>query len=159
VFTTTLQESHQEELVSLSVYNDESETVLSLTDQYYLLFGPLDDISNQFDEGGTNIGGGMLRGLASLADASVARQDATKVMVLLTDGVHNFGHDPIQAARSLAEQGVTVFTITFSDEARQADMQQVAAICGGRHFHATTGTGLKQAFTDIAKYLPNLLTK
>lgn len=159
VFKTALDESRQEELVSLALYNDESETVLELTNVYDQLFGPLDDISAQFDKGGTNIGGGMMEGLATLENTSTARSDAAKVVILLTDGVHNFGNSPISAAHSLASEGVTVFTITFSDEARQDDMEEVAEICGGRHFHAITGAALKQAFIDISKYLPNLITQ
>jgi len=159
VFATTLEESPQQEMVSLTLYNDTRQTVLDLTTEYNLLFDPLSDISEQFDEGGTNVGGGMITGLRSLTDTGLARNDAVKVIVILTDGVHNSGRGPISAARAIAEEGVTVFTITFSDEAPQGVMQRVADICGGRHFHATTGTGLRQAFTDIARHLPNLITK
>jgi Mg-chelatase subunit ChlD len=159
VFRNSLKDSPQEELVSLSVYNDESATLVELTDDYAQLSFPLDEISNQFDFGGTNIGDGMLRGLNTLTNADQARTDAAKVIIVLTDGVHNFGTSPFDAARISADRGVSVFTITFSDEAKQGDMESVADIAGGSHIHAVTGDALKQAFVDIVKQLPNVITE
>lgn len=159
VFRKALNDSPQEELVSLSVYNDESQTLVELTNIYSELSLPLDEISNQFDFGGTNIGDGMLRGLNTLTGTDEARSDAAKVVILLTDGVHNFGTSPFDAARQIADRGITVFTITFSDEAKQADMELVANMAGGSHIHAVTGDALKQAFIDIVKQLPNVITK
>lgn len=159
VFRNALNDSPQEELVSLSVYNDENQTLVDLTDDYAQLSPPLDDISAQFDLGGTNIGDGMLRGLNTLTGTDKARSDAAKVIIVLTDGVHNTGTSPFFAASLSADRGVTVFTITFSDEAKQADMESVANIGRGSHIHAVTGDALKQAFIDIVKQLPNVLTQ
>lgn len=159
VFRNSLNDSPQDELVSLSVYNDESENLVELTDNYAQLSIPLDEISNQFDLGGTNIGDGMLRGLNTLMDPAKARTDAAKVIIVLTDGVHNFGTSPFRVARQSADRGVAVFTITFSDEAKQGDMESVADIGGGSHIHAVTGDALKQAFADIVKQLPNVITQ
>jgi Mg-chelatase subunit ChlD len=159
VFRNALNDSPQEEMVSLSVYNDESATLVELTDDYAQLSFPLDEISNQFDIGGTNIGDGMLRGLNTLTNADQARTDAAKVIIVLTDGVHNLGTSPFDAARISADRGVSVFTITFSDEAKQGDMETVADIAGGSHIHAVTGDALKQAFVDIVKQLPNVITE
>ena len=159
VFREALNRSHQQELVSLSFYNDDANAVLNLTDDYSLLDGPLDAVSAQFDAGGTNIGGGMIRGLDVLLNSDAARSDAAKVIIVLTDGVHNSGSDPVQVAQSIADRGVVIFTITFSDEANEENMRRVAEIGHGSHFHAVTPDALQQAFIDISKQLPNLITK
>ena len=159
VFRQALENSPQQELVSLSLYNDTAETVLPLTSDVSQLESALDTVSDRFDSGGTNVGGGLLRGLATLNDPSTARADAAKVVIVLTDGVHNTGTSPFSAARRISNSGVIIFTITFSDEAREADMQRVADIGGGSHFHAITSAALQQAFVDISKQLPGLITK
>ena len=159
VFRTTLNDSPQQELVSLSVYNDESQALVDLTDDYTQLLNPLNDISDQFDKGGTNIGGGMQRGMNTLTDPDHARPDAAKVLIVLTDGVHNFGTSPIESARRAKRQGITVFTITFSDEANIEEMERVADIARGSHIHAVTGDALKQAFVEISRRLPNVITQ
>lgn len=148
-----------QEQLALSVYNHNAETKQSLSTEYQLVIDELAAISLNFESGGTNIGGGMYKGLSAVNDPSAARQHASKVIVLMTDGVHNYGTDPVSAAYSVANSGVTLFAITFSDEADQSKMQRVAEICGGKHFHAITATQLQQAFRDIAKRLPTLLTK
>ena len=158
IFLSTLSNSPQEELVSLTLYNESSSSPVALTANYGDVVSPLFNLSSAFDSGGTNIGGGMLQAVSTLSGSN-SRADATKVIVLMTDGVHNSGKNPINAANSIADQGVTVFTVTFSDEAKQADMAQVADICGGKHFHASDSAQLQQAFVDIAKFLPTLITE
>lgn len=159
VFTSVLDASPQEELVSLVAYNDQASTLVELTNDLATLPPQLETISRQFDAGQTNIGGGLLRGLETLSNPSHARKDAAKVIVLMTDGVHNTGSSPSWAADRIADDGVYVFTITFSDEAQQGVMQQVADKCGGKHFHAIDGAQLRDAFEQIAKHLPSLITQ
>jgi Ca-activated chloride channel family protein len=52
-----------------------------------------------------------------------------------------------------------IFTVTFSDEANQAAMQQVASIGLGKHFHAPNAASLIAVFGEIAKFLPTLITE
>ena len=101
----------------------------------------------------------MIKGMEAATDPTYARDFASKVVVLMTDGVHNYGRNPLSAANSLADEGVTVFTITFSDEADQPRMQEVANRTGGKHFHAITAVQLQNAFREIARSLPMLITK
>ena len=158
-FHTELNDSPQEELLSLSVYNNESSTLQKLTLDYPLVLSELDAISIQFDSGGTSIGQGMYEGLAAVTDPVLSRSHASKVIVLMTDGVHNYGTTPASASYSVADAGVTLFTITFSDEADQTAMQEIAERCGGQHFHAVTALQLQEAFRKIARSLPTLLTQ
>lgn len=157
-FNQQLTDSPQREKVSLSTYAGESSTDQVLTYDYNAIMNRLNDISVQFDGGSTAIGRGLEEGLAALTDQSVNRPYAVRVMVLLTDGIHNTGGSPEAAANSLQNAGVTLFTITFSSEADQVRMRELANSCGGEHFHATDAAQLSNAFQEIAKRLPSLMT-
>jgi len=159
VFINELNGSPVEELLSLTVYDDEATLPLPLSKNYSAVRDHLVGLSSAYEAGGTNIGGGMLKGLDSLKDTTYSRSFATKVVVLMTDGVHNFGTSPESAAGRLANAGVTLFTITFSDEADQPLMERTAQRCGGQHFHAVTAVQLQNAFQAIARSMPTLLTE
>lgn len=159
VFNTELTNSPQQELLSLSMYNHESATHHHLTSDYSQVISKLGEVSQEFTLGGTNIGRGIIEGLGAVTDNSYAREHASRVIVVMTDGVHNYGWHPVSAAGTAANAGVTLFTITFSDEADQSLMQQAAEKCGGENFHAVNATQLQEAFRDIARRLPTLLTK
>ena len=109
--------------------------------------------------GSTNVGGGIAEGAAALTSSPGQRSGAAKVLVVLTDGIHNTGLDPLISAQAAANAGIMIFAVTFSDEADQTRMQQVAAIGNGRHYHASTAAELKIVFSDIAASLPTLLTE
>lgn len=158
-FRNEMDASSLDDQVSLTVYNEAANTPVSLTGDYDQVFSALDTISYNFTSGGTNVGGGMNRGADSIVGPGLGRSFASKVAIVMTDGIHNYGTSPWAAASSLKSRGITVYTVTFSDEANQTTMKNVAAICGGQHFHATTGVQLQQAFRDIARSLPNLIVK
>jgi hypothetical protein len=80
-------------------------------------------------------------------------------MVLMTDGIHNLGPEPVLSARQAATQDIIIHTITFSSDADIRRMQDVAAATGGRHFHAPTAQDLVRIFKEIASTLPVLLTE
>ncbi|QDV63019.1 vWA domain-containing protein [Crateriforma conspicua] len=158
-FKQLIEASPMEEYVALSTYNSNPATPVRLTNDYTEVMDALQAISVSFEAGGTNIGGGMMEGSAAVTDQALGRPFATKVVIVMTDGIHNYGKDPVSAAYSLYHNGITVFTITFSDEADQNKMKKVADICGGQHFHAVTAAQLADAFREIARRLPSLLTK
>jgi Flp pilus assembly protein TadG len=155
VFTSELTSSPGAELLSLSSYSDTAITNLSLTSDYASVISAM----NLVTLGYTNIGGGIAEGSAALLSSPARRSGAARVLVVLTDGIHNTGLDPLVAAQAAADAGIMIFAVTFSDEAEQTRMQQVAAIGNGRHYHAATADQLKTVFRDIAASLPTLLTK
>lgn len=157
-FSNHMNTSPQKEKVALSTYSHQSSTEQKLTFDYSQINQGLVGISQSFQGGGTSIGNGLLEGLGALNDASVNRPYAVKVMVLLTDGIHYEGVSPESAANQLRRKGVTLFTITFSNEANQNRMRNIAKACGGEHFHATNASQLNAAFDEIAKRLPSLMT-
>ena len=79
------------------------------------------------------------------------------MIILLTDGVENTGRDSTEAAADAQAADVTIHTITFSNGADQAKMQQVAEIAGGEHLHAPDETSLRAAFLRIARGIPSVL--
>jgi len=158
-FNQELQLSPQEELLAISMYNHESATHRKLDLDYDGVITKLAAVSQNFTAGGTNIGQGMLEGLWAVTDPVYSRPHASKVIVLMTDGQHNYGTDPGWAATQVANAGVTLYAVTFSDEADQWLMHHVAQTCGGKHYHAVTAVQLKAAFREIARGLPTLLTQ
>ncbi len=159
VFANELASSPGAEQLSLSTYSDTALTNVSLTTNYGSVVGAMNIYTMSFAQGMTNIGGGLSEGAAALMFSPSQRPGAAKVLVVMTDGIHNTGLDPLVAAQTAANSGIMIFTVSFSDEAEQIRMQQVAAIGNGRHYHATTAKQLTAVFRDIAASLPTLLTK
>ena len=159
VFAGELASSPGAEQLSLSTYNDTPLTNVSLTTNYSMVVAAMGMYTLSFAQGATNIGGGLSEGAAALLSSPGRRPGAARVLVVMTDGIHNTGLDPLVAANAAAAAGIMIFTVTFSDEANQTSMQQVAAIGNGRHYHATNAAQLSAVFRDIASSLPTLLTK
>ena len=157
-FLDIVASSSQEERISLSTYSTLPFTDAKLTTDYSTIREKLFEHSSMFFGGTTNIGGGILEGVGALGDKQTSRPWASRVMIIMSDGNHNTGLDPIAAARQAAGQKVTLYTISFSKEANQAQMKQIAEIGSGAHYHAATGSELLAAFREIARRLPTLLT-
>ena len=49
-------------------------------------------------------------------------------MVLMTDGLHNTGREPILSAREAAAANITIHTVTFSSD---ADIPRMRAVADG----------------------------
>jgi len=79
-------------------------------------------------------------------------QQNDRALVLLTDGIESCGGDPVQAARELREQGITVHLIGFglgnADDADAASLQAVANASGGRYVTAGSAEELKEALAQ-----------
>jgi len=139
-------------------YNSRSKVEVKLTGDYSKIPKAMDAYSRKFCEGATNIHAGINSGVNALADAK-ARPWATKVIIVLTDGKHNTGPNPVRAASRAFKNGITIYTITFSDDAEKKRMRRVAKKGGGKHFHAARTSDLNGAFRKIANSLPSLLTQ
>ncbi len=159
VFLKELQMSPQNERVSLVTYADSGKLDLDLTGDYPKILSALSVYSKTFNSGGTNIGRGLAVANNNLATSKHARPWATKVIIVLTDGIYNVGPKPIAEAEKIAKNGVMIFTVTFAAEANQADMKKVAQIGGGLHFHAKSAKDLQDVFQEIAKRMPTLITQ
>lgn len=117
----------------------------------------MDVLSSKPVQGMTAISAGIDNGVAVLTSKNV-RPFAVRTMVLMTDGLHNAGREPILAAREAAKAGITIHTVTFGKSADTTRMKAVAEATGGQHFHAPDAKALEKIFRTIASTLPVLLT-
>jgi Ca-activated chloride channel homolog len=132
----------------------------------------LDDIVTPDDasEDGTAVGDGL-----ALAVERLRRQEtASKVVILLTDGVSNAGDiEPREAAELAARFGIKVYTIgagytgfapfpvrradgrvslqRMPVEIDETTLRQIAEKSGGRYFHATDEAGLREVVAEIGR--------
>ncbi len=85
----------------------------------------------------------------------------TGVIILLTDGATTAGPDPVEAARTVADHGVRVFTVGFGSRdgsvvgfggrfmrARldEDTLKRIADLTRGQYFHASTAEDLSKIY-------------
>lgn len=167
-FLAELDHTLQEEqcaLVSYSSFDISCSFICTTSDinapldfNYQQIRNQMNNLSSRAVKGGTAIGAGIDNGVAVLTSNRV-RPFAVKTMVVMTDGLHNSGGDPVVAARKAAEKNITINTVTFSHEADITRMKRVAEATGGKHFHAANSAALEAIFREIASTLPVMLTE
>lgn len=135
----------------------ESEIHSSLSFNANSLTGPIRSMLQAGIAGATAIGSGLESGIQAVK-GSGARPFAFPTIVLMTDGNHNLGIDPVAVAQQAADQQIVVHTITFGAGADQSRMRDVANVTGGKHIHADSEGDLAEAFREIARTLPVMLT-
>lgn len=155
-FLDVLDSTSQEEQVSLASYSSNA-TLDTLLEKNHQI---VRDKVAQLNTGGmTAIGKGMQEGIEALIHGR-ARPFAAKTMVVMTDGNQNQTPWAQDIASGLVNNYLlTIHTVTFGEGANQQDMQEVAAIGGGKHYHAATGEDLVRIFEEIANNLPTILTE
>ena len=121
---------------------------LDLTGTLSLVNAAMGTRSNSVWNGATDIAAGIDLGHTVLTGPS-SRTYATKVMILLTDGVYTAAN-PMPEAISAGADDIFIHTITFGNGANQTDMQDVAQAGNGNHFHAPDAEALDDVFAQIA---------
>ncbi|MCU0711632.1 MAG: VWA domain-containing protein [Pirellula sp.] len=122
-----------------------------------LIVTALDRIGSKPIIGDTNISAGL--GLVETCrnNGQLRAQTGNKILVVMSDGLRTEGPSPDASATALAGNGWRIHTITFSAQADQSLMRNLARVGGGVHYHAPNGNALVQAFRDIALSLPGTL--
>jgi Ca-activated chloride channel homolog len=144
---------------TFGLYNSQASTIENgLTSNYDTLRASMTRLGSKELIGNTNIASGMQSAVTVLT-SDQSRLTAKKTMILLTDGLKTQGLDPLTVARAAADANITIHTITFSSQADQALMANVASIGGGNHYHAPNAAQLELVFGTIAKTLPAILTQ
>jgi Mg-chelatase subunit ChlD len=156
-FLDVLDMTPQTELVSLVTFSSGSSLNYSLSSSY-------DNIRNYVTNvrpiGATAIGQGIQTGIPSIMTASNSRNFAAKSIVVLTDGVNNVNLSPVSVATDMvAQYDITLHTVTFTSGADVEQMEEVATIGHGRHYHSEDGSNLVEIFEEIANNLPTILTQ
>jgi Ca-activated chloride channel family protein len=99
--------------------------------------------------GSTNISEGMQLGGNTLSKLT----KGAKVIVLLSDGMHNTGTvDPVDVARSFKDKGYRVFSIGFGEDADRTALRQMAS-SPVDFFAANDANDLKRAFDSISSVI------
>ncbi len=154
-FTATLDATPVDEQVGLASYSEFATEDVPLTSD----LTRISDGMRRLRVGGfTSISRGMEAG-SNLMDSSRGAEFVERTLIVMTDGRHNRGHEPRDVATRLADDGVTIHTITFGSDADRPRMEEVALIGGGRHFHADTGLELEQVYREIALTLSTMMTQ
>lgn len=153
-FLDSLNSTLPQEQVALVSYSTTSRLDERLTNNY----ATIRTTANGFTANGfTAIGLALRDGLRAMNDGR-RRPFALPIIVLMTDGRHNTGIEPIIPAQTAAGQNITVHTITFGGNADFRRMRDVASATGGQHFHAPDAAALERIFREIASTLPVLIT-
>jgi len=148
-FLDEIDLTYEIEHVSIVIYNHSATNVQPLTYDTAVLRSALNSVV--ITESGTGIGEGLLEGTQSLSSDALARPLAFQQIVLMTDGNHNTGIDPIDAVPTAVNLNHIVNTITFSNDANESLMSQVASLAGGTHLHAVDDQQLIDAFREMAR--------
>lgn len=166
-FVAELDSTLQEEQCALVTYSSNgsgcgykfttSDINCPLGFNYQPIRDEMNTLSSKPVQGNTAIGAGIHNGVKVLTSKKV-RPFAVRTMVVMTDGLHNSGVDPVVAAKQAAAKDITINTVTFSLEADLVRMKKVAEVTGGKHYHAANSSELVEIFREIASTLPVMLT-
>ncbi len=159
----------RDDRIALVTFAGEALTRVPITVDYPVLDQAIHDIRIGELEDGTAIG----TAIATSANRLRRAPGASKVIILLTDGVNNRGRvDPLTAAAAAAELGIKIYTIGIGTEGEarlpigrgpegqlryemmpvQIDedlLRDVATNTGGRYFRATDSEALRRIFEQI----------
>jgi uncharacterized protein YegL len=102
---------------------------------------------------GTSIGAGIAEGMRMFANQRLVRPNAVPVIIVMTDGIHNRGLDPVRATDDALEEmpRLTMHTVTFSAGADRERMRQLAETGGGIYAHAEDVSKLVDQFEIMAQ--------
>ena len=157
-FTNELEVTAKDEKVALCSYADNGSIDLDLTEAYADIHSHIHSLSSSFAGGSTNIGDGIQKGLDAI-DGPGNRPWATRAVIVMSDGINTVGPDPLTVIENAIADTIPIYTVSFSDQADQVLMQQIADDTGGTHYHAEDAAQLIAAFRDIARRLPSMLTE
>ncbi|MGB5418806.1 vWA domain-containing protein [Algibacter sp.] len=158
--------------IGLVEYAGESYTKTPITSDKAIVLRSLKSIQyNTIIEGGTAIGMGLATSVNRLKDSKAA----SKVIILLTDGVNNSGFiDPKIASELAVEYGIKVYTIGLGTngmalspvailpngsfqygriqvEIDETLLKEIAEVTGGEYFRATNNKKLEEIYAEINK--------
>jgi Ca-activated chloride channel homolog len=156
--------------MGLVVFSGESFTQCPLTSDHAVLINLFNSVSSGMIEDGTALGVGLANAVSRLKDSRAA----SKVIILLTDGVNNRGAiDPLTAAELAKTFGIRVYTIGIGTmgeapyptvdffgrqvfvnvpvEIDEAILKRIADATGGKYFRATDNDKLREIYSQIDK--------
>ena len=166
---TEFVEKRPYDRVGLAVFAGEAFTQCPLTTDHLILKDFLGNIQVGILNDGTAIGMGLATAVNRIKDSDAA----SKIVILLTDGVNNSGYiDPVTAAQIAKEYDVKVYTIGVGSEGRaltpvnrrsngeyyftmarvQIDeelLTEISTLTGGKYYRAIDRAGLERIYDEI----------
>jgi Ca-activated chloride channel family protein len=147
----------RDDRVGLVVFSDNAYVVSPLTFDHEYLRQYVGMVDNQIlrNEGLTAIGDGINVGNSLLARQSQTRFAGSKVMVVFTDGEHNFGSDPVDAVKAADSAGTRVHMVGVNLPEQVKNGPEVTRLVaavrqhGGRYLEADTAGELRRASQAI----------
>lgn len=154
--------------IALVAFAGEAMTRVPLTRDHAVVVEAVDALRAGALADGTAIGDGLAAAAARLRGA----EEASRVIVLLSDGVNNRGDvAPLDAARAAASLGMRVYTVAMGSDSvaripvavtptgpryalartriDEALLEEVAALSGGRYYRARDAGALARIYEEI----------
>ena len=131
--------------IGLISFEVQVNTLAKLTDDPS---GLKDAISSLYANGDTAMGD-AIRTADNLFSQETG-SDTSKTVLLLTDVVSNTGMNPITAAQNAKDNGLTIFTVAYGNDADIGTLNQIAKMTGGKFYKALSGQDLVATFANIA---------
>jgi Ca-activated chloride channel family protein len=148
-------EHRSHDRIALVAFGSEASTVAPLTLDHGVLRNLIQQLRLGVVDGTlTSIGAGLGVALNRLEESNAS----SKVIVLLTDGVHNAdGIDPDSAAQEAAERGVIIYTVLMGRHSAAAgassidagQLERIAGATGGYAYLAENIAELETSFQDL----------
>lgn len=107
--------------------------------------------------GGTNIYAGLNKAYEDLAPLET-QDAAVKHIILLTDG-HSQTGNPIDLARKMSKAGISLSTVGVGPRKKDAFLQQLAQMTGGKYHPINNPNNLPQVFIKEARRIRKNLIK
>ncbi|MFC4405844.1 vWA domain-containing protein [Haloarchaeobius iranensis] len=136
-----------DEVAAIS-FNSGSNLDQALTTNYQAV---KDAINNYSSGGTTNMSSGIITGDNELTSGANATPSASKVMIVLTDGVVNSPPSAEQAATDAKNNGIRIFTIALGGDADQTFLENDIASNPGDAFLAPDAADLDTIYEEIAQ--------
>ncbi|MDR9501219.1 MAG: VWA domain-containing protein [Desulfurivibrionaceae bacterium] len=161
------------DLVGMVAFARFAETICPLTLAHGAVAGFVKQVQlvsrAERHEDGTAMGDGLalaaarLRAAAEEAEGKGGYEIKSKIIILLTDGIHNSGqHSPLQAAALAKEWGIKIYTIGIGEATKpsffslgrgaEVDVRTLTALAeetGGRFWLASDGKALQEIYQTI----------
>ncbi|MDR2963116.1 MAG: VWA domain-containing protein [Bacteroidales bacterium] len=160
--------SRPNDRIALVVFSGESFTQTPLTTDHATLLNQLAEIHSGMIQDGTAIGMGLGLSINRLKESTAA----SRIVVLLTDGVNNMGDiEPITAAELAQKYGIKIYTIGVGTrgmapyplidaygkthiqmapvEIDEEMLTAIAKLTGGQYFRATNKQELQKIYDTI----------
>jgi len=159
-----------DDLIGIVAFAAEAFVVCPMTLDHEWAAALLDRVKGGLINDGTAIGSAILSGLNQLKETKAK----TRVIVLLTDGINNFGSvSPMIAAKAARSMGVKIYAIgivsgefvpypvkdssgriTYKNVRigiNKGVLEKISGITGGRYFPATDMNSLKESYEEISR--------